>query len=178
MKKRNLNHNLCMFMKDSTSQNVCAYISWYLQQVSICHQGGSHIQGMSVVCGGLHKQTNSQDLDTSLDLFWCMSSQTATNRQMYKFLSINSFYHSHSCDFSVFSFDFFSVYSVLTNLVLAFLSWVESVGAYHFIRRSSTSFCTGSYRDHHYWAHRADTCQRLGLQQVLKWNEEKNVSLH
>lgn len=47
---------------------VCANIAWNLQQVSICHLGGSHIQGMSVAYGGWHTQMNSQDLDTSLDL--------------------------------------------------------------------------------------------------------------
>lgn len=62
-------------------KQLYADIAWHLQQVSIFHPSGSHIQGTLVACGGWHTQMNIQDLDTSHDLSGCMSSQTAQKEE-------------------------------------------------------------------------------------------------
>lgn len=47
--------------------------------------------------------------------------------------------------------------------VLTFIKRKNNMAAYHFIWRFGSLFYAGSYRDHHHWAHRADTSQRGGL---------------
>lgn len=136
-------------------------IAWHLQQVSTFRLSGSHTQGTLVACGGWHKQMNIQDLNTSLDLSWCMSSQTDKKRKTWKLLSLNCYYHPKS-----------SHYLNLNNDFPVFFCWKIYVAAHHLIWRFGTLFNAGSYRDHHHWAHSADTCQRLGLQQVLKWGTD------
>lgn len=71
----------------STFLTVCADIVWHLQQVSIFHPSCSHIQGTLVACGGWRTQMNIRDSDTSLDLSWCMSSQTAEKRKTHSCFS-------------------------------------------------------------------------------------------
>lgn len=56
-----------------------------LQQVSISHPSGSHIQDMLVACDGWHTQMNTKDSGTSLVLCVCMSSQTAQKRKTQSF---------------------------------------------------------------------------------------------
>lgn len=58
---------------------------WDLQQVSISHPSGSHIQDMPVACDGWHTQMNTKYLGTSLVLCACMSSQTAQKRKTQSF---------------------------------------------------------------------------------------------